>query len=78
MVSYLIVFIYCIRLNRDRSYIDSPDWIKNIKTTTNPINKKNDNWFQYAETVSLNHEKIEKNPERILKNRLLISIIEKE
>ena len=26
--------------NCDRSYIDSPGWIKNKKTTINPINKK--------------------------------------
>ena len=25
--------------NRGGSYIDSPDWIKNIKATINPINK---------------------------------------
>ena len=29
-----------INLNRGGSYIDSPDWIKNKKTTVNPINKK--------------------------------------
>ena len=32
----------CHRINFkcDRSYIDSPDWIKNKKATINPINKK--------------------------------------
>ena len=29
-----------INLNRGGSYINSPDWIKNKKTTVNPINKK--------------------------------------
>ena len=28
-------------LNRGGSYIDSPNWIKNGKTTKNPINKYN-------------------------------------
>ena len=36
--------LYCkchkINPNRGGSYIDSPDWIKNKKTTINPINKK--------------------------------------
>ena len=27
-------------MNHGRSYIDSPDWIKNKKATTNPINRK--------------------------------------
>ena len=29
--------------------INSPDWIKNRKPTTNPINKKENKCFQYAE-----------------------------
>ena len=29
-----------INSNRGGSYIDSPDWIKILKTTLNPINKK--------------------------------------
>ena len=42
---YLITFydlLYCkcqkINQNCGRSYIDSPDWIKNKKPTINPIN----------------------------------------
>ena len=35
-------FLYCkchkINLKRDGSYIDSPDWIKNKKSTCNPAN----------------------------------------
>ena len=38
---YLLHFKYHeINVNRDGSYIDSPDWIKNKKAATNPINKK--------------------------------------
>ena len=35
-----------INLSRGRSYIDSPDWIKNKKATVNPTNKKYNKWFQ--------------------------------
>ena len=44
-----------INLNRGRSYTDPPDWTKNKKITINLINKK-DKCFQYAVTVTLNHE----------------------
>ena len=33
-------------LSRVGSYIDSPDWIKNKKTTIISINKKDNNCFQ--------------------------------
>ena len=35
-----------ININRDGSYIYSPDWIKNKKTRINPINKKDNKCFQ--------------------------------
>ena len=44
--------------NRGRSCIDYPDWIKNKKATINPINKKDNKCFQYAATVTLNHEEV--------------------
>ena len=40
---------------------------KKQKTATNSINKKGDKCFQYAVTVTLNHEETGKNPERITK-----------
>ena len=47
--------------NRGVSYIDSPDWInKKKKVTINPINKKDNKFFQYALTVTLNYEEIKK------------------
>ena len=46
-----------MNLNRGESYIDSPDWTKNKRTTINPINKKYSKCFQYAVTVALNHVK---------------------
>ena len=48
-----------ISLNRRRSYIDSPEWLKNKKSAINP--KNNDNkYFQYAVIVALNHKNIVK------------------
>ena len=56
-----------ISLNRGGSYIKSPDWIENKKATINPQNKKDDKCFQYALTVTLNHEKIKRDRQRISK-----------
>ena len=53
-------------LNRGGSYIDSSKWLKNKKATINPKNN-DDKCFQYALTVALNHEPIEKDPQRITK-----------
>ena len=54
-----------IGLKRGRSCIDSPEWYKNKKA----INPKNsdDKCFQYALTVAVNHQNIDKNPQKILK-----------
>ena len=55
-----------ISLNRGGSYIESAKWIKNEKSTINP--KNNDyKCFQYAVTVALNHDKINKDPQRVSK-----------
>ena len=53
-----------VSLSRGRSYIDSPKWLKNKKATINPKNN-DDKCFQYALTVALNYEQINKNPQRI-------------
>ena len=47
-----------INLNYGGSYIDSPDKIKNKKSTINPV-IEDDNRFQYTASVALNHEEIE-------------------
>ena len=53
-------------INRGGSYIDSPKWLKDKKSTINP--KKNDNTcFQYAVTLALNLDKIKKDPQRVSK-----------
>ena len=69
---FAIVLIYCITtlkkigLKRVGSYIDSPGWLKNEKATIN--SKNNDNCFPYALTAALNHQNIEKNPSKNVKN----------
>ena len=55
-----------ISLNRGGSYIEPARWIKNKRSIINP--KNNDyKCFQYAITVTLNHHKINKHPQRISK-----------
>ena len=52
---YLYLLYYkCHKVNTNcgRSYIDSPDWMKN-KKTINPVSKK-DKCFKCAVTVLLN------------------------
>ena len=65
-VNFLYYDFNKISLNRGRSYIDSPKWLKDKKSTINPINN-NDKCFQYAVTLALNLDKIRKNPQRISK-----------
>ena len=43
------------RLRRDKSYIESLEWLRNKRATINPHNKKDDKCFQYAATAALNH-----------------------
>ena len=55
-----------ISLNRRKSYIDSPKWLKNKKATINPKNNGN-KCFQCAVTVALNYKQIKSHPERTAK-----------
>ena len=64
MSLYLIMFCYCA-ITAGGSCIDSPDCIENKKAIINPINKNNNKWFQYAVTVALNYEEINKDLQRI-------------
>ena len=70
-----LMYYKCHKINPNRggSYIDSPGWIKNKKETINPINKKDNKYFQYAVTVALNLEEIAKNSERITKIKPFIN-----
>ena len=57
---------------RGGSYIDSPQWLKNKKSTINP--KNNDHkCFQYAATLALNLNNIDNHPERISKIKPFIN-----
>ena len=68
------MYYKCHKINPicDGSYIDSPGWIKNKKAKINPINKK-DKCFQYAVTVTLNHEEIKKDLQRITRIKPFIN-----
>ena len=70
-----LLYYKCYKINatRCRSYIDSPDWIKNKEATRNPISEKDNKYFQYVLTVVLNNKKIVKNLERITKIKPFIS-----
>ena len=50
----------------------SPKWLKNKRATINTKNDNN-NCFQYALTVALNHQKIKKDPQRISKIKPFIN-----
>ena len=71
-----VQLLYCkchkINPNRGGSYRYSPDWIRSKKAPINPINKKDNQCFQYTVTVALNHEEIKKDPRRITKIKPLI------
>ena len=65
-VNYLYYDLNKISISKGGSYIDSPKWLKDKKSTINP--KKNDyKCFQYAITLALNLNKINNLPERISK-----------
>ena len=53
-------------INRRGSYIDSPKCLKDKKSTINPRNNGH-KCFQYAVTLALNLDKINKHPQRISK-----------
>ena len=63
-VELLDYHLHKISLKRGKPYIKSPEWLINKTATINPKND-NENYFQYAITVALNHQNIENNPEGI-------------
>ena len=75
-IDLLEYLLHKISLNRGGSYIVSPKWLKNKGVTINPKNTKDNNCFQYAITVVLNHQNIIVIQKEFLNlNRLLIIII---
>ena len=65
-VNYLYYDFNKTSINRGGSYIDSPKWLKDKKSTINPKNN-DDKCFQYAVTLALNLDKIKKDPQRVSK-----------
>ena len=67
---YFVDGIFCkfhtTSLNRGRTYIDSPKWMRN-KETTKKRKTKNNRCFQHAEAAALNYESIGAHSERISK-----------
>ena len=65
-VNFLYYDFNKISLNRGGSYIDSPKWLKNKKST---INQKNNDYkcFQYPVALALNLDKINNHLQRISK-----------
>ena len=65
-VNYLYYDLNKISISKGGSYIDSPKWLKDKKSTINP--KNNDyKCFQYAVTLALNIDKINGQPQSISK-----------
>ena len=69
-VNFLYYDFNKISLNRGRSNIDSPKWLKDKKSTINPINN-DDKCFQCAVALALNLDKIRTIHKEYLKLNLL-------
>ena len=61
--SVQLMYYKCHKVNFKRDG-NSPDWIKNKKTTINPKNE-DDKCFQYAAAAALTYEEIESDSERV-------------
>ena len=71
-VNFLYYDFNEISLNRSGSYIDSPKWLKDKKSTINP-KSNDDKCFQYAVTLALNLDNIDNHPEKISKIKPFIN-----
>ena len=56
----------------NKNFIETPEWIKNKKCVINPQNKDN-KCFQYSITLSLYHNRVNNNPQRIPKIKPFIN-----
>ena len=56
-----------VDLKRSGSYIKTPEWLKNKIATINCRNDDDDKCFQYAITIELNYDGIEKHHQRVNK-----------
>ena len=65
-INYFYYDFNRVSISKGGSYIDSPKWLKDKKSTVNQ--KNNDNkCFQYATTLALNFNKVNKDPQRMSK-----------
>ena len=65
-INYLYYDLNRITISNGGSYIESPRWLKDKKCTINQKNSDN-KCFQYATTLALNINSIDKHPQRISK-----------
>ena len=71
-INYLFYDLTRITISKEGSYIESPKWLKDKKCTINQ--KNNDNkCFQYATTLALNFNNIDKHRQRISKIKPFIN-----
>ena len=71
-INYLFYDLNRITISKGGSYIESPKWLKDKKSKINQ--KNNDNkCFQYAATLALNINSIDKHHQRITKIKLFIN-----
>ena len=71
-VNFLYYDFHKTSIYRGGSYIDSPKWLKDEKSTINPKNN-DDKCFQYPVTLALNLDNIDNHPERISKIKPFIN-----
>ena len=69
--NYLFYDFNRITISKGGSYIESPKWLKDKKYTINQKNNEN-KYFQYATTLALNFNNIDKHSQRISKFKSFI------
>ena len=70
-INYLYYDLNRINISKGGSYIESPKWLKDKKCTINQKNTDN-KCFQYATTLALNFNNIDKHHQRISKTKPFI------
>ena len=65
-VEFLNYIIHKVDLKRSRSYIETPEWLKNKGATTSCQND-DDKCFQYAITIALNYDEIGNHHQKVNK-----------
>ena len=73
-INYLYYDLNRITISKGGSYIESPKWLKDKKCCINQKNTDN-KCFQYAATLALNFNNINRDPQRISKMKPLLIII---